>query len=405
MLVGTPTAGAVSVEDFRVMPGRWGRLALRHGVMLALAPLVPLIASAALVDLVSGSRLMLSSTLKSPLLPVASLVVALSFALVQRWSRSVAPTLDALRARAAGGPPEAVGALLCEESALRESLTQWSLGRALFVSALFAVALAFIAAAGPLQYRVSLDVLHRAGAHGAALPWALGLCLLFKIAVPSLVWAALGATGAWSMWATARFLHRLFSHPMSAVVLPQHPDDCGGYGFVGELCLLTAAPMLALGAFLALLGVVSALAHGAAGNAARRLLILGFCDGVLIGVITPLAFLCLFGPVWSLHKTLVQEREVHFETWALRDSTVRSAMWQSLERGDLKSAEAGDLQLRLLERVKPSVERFPVWPFSKQVLLKFGIPQIVSAAGLFGGSVGHLRAPATQLVTRLISGG
>jgi hypothetical protein len=202
----------------------------------------------------------------------------------------------------------------------------------------------------------------------------------------------------WRMGITAWRISRL-GELFTLRLKLNHPDGCGGFRPLGDLCLLNASLLSVPAVYLAVWVV-----------AAPRMpkyadLYLGLQAG-LLGFIMVLAALAFLAPLWSIHGEMLRDaarlRPEVDQVGQQIDRLSRRLLGQSGElSAEEASAVAHDLEIR--QESYKRIERIPTWPIDVNLAVRFGTSQLIpllSLTGLSGpivdaiGRIGKFLAPS-----------
>jgi hypothetical protein len=174
-----------------------------------------------------------------------------------------------------------------------------------------------------------------------------------------------------------------------------HPDGCGGFRPVGDLCLwnglLLSVPAIFLGFWLPLAGEFG---YGTRYTGLHTILL-----GVLIG----LAVVMFVAPMWSIHIAMRRDaeriRKEIDEVGRRIDQISRDLLRRA---DDLTPEEAKQMtsDLESHQDVYRRTENLPTWPIDLRIAVKFGTAQVVPLLGLTG-----LSQPIIDVVGSLIGAG
>jgi hypothetical protein len=213
--------------------------------------------------------------------------------------------------------------------------------------------------------------------------------LLLTMLAEALLGLALGLV-LWRMLVVAIKVRELGDHFDLRVQL-NHPDRCGGFRPLGDLCLwnalLVTVPAIFLGVWVVLAptfpryGTTYVELHSA------------FL--VILAVLAPVTFLW---PLWSIHAEMLREstrlRAEVDQAGQQIDRLSRELLERSSEMSaDEAAAIAHDLEIRQ-ENYKLT-ERIPTWPIDLNLALKFGTSQVIPLLGLTG-----LSSPIVDAIDR-----
>ena len=176
-----------------------------------------------------------------------------------------------------------------------------------------------------------------------------------------------------------------------------HPDRCGGFRPLGDLCLWNALLVTVPAIYLGIWVVLAPTLLDDAGDLiyGTRYVELHSAFLVILAVLAPVTFLW---PLWSIHAEMLREsarlRAEVDEAGQQIDRLSRELLERSSEMSaDEAAAIAHDLEIRQ-ENYKLT-ERIPTWPIDLNLALKFGTSQIVPLLGLTG-----LSAPIVDAIDR-----
>lgn len=222
-----------------------------------------------------------------------------------------------------------------------------------------------------------------------------GLSALLTVLLPLPLCAYFFGVGVWIVYSTGISLRRL-TKAFELVVVPSHPDGCGGLKWLGNFCLSMALPLLVSLTFFGVWGIGGTLTQGVTPSTIAANSILFF--GILL---TILAF---FVPLWDIHLHMVSKKEAYenefVEQVAKLEQTMRCALL--VEKNIQKAKEAKE-ELDMTQVIYANTRNYPVWPFDRGILLKFLTPQIVPILSLVVG-ISPPAAEALKSILSIISG-
>lgn len=210
--------------------------------------------------------------------------------------------------------------------------------------------------------------------------WYLSESIRWFFAV--LVWAYCVAACGWVIAVTAAFIKKLPAR-FEFKLNPGHPDKCGGLEPVGEFCLLLVTPILIAILYLSLFGIVTR----AVDTPAMRYMapahdIVVVLDNVaLFALAIPLAAFVFFNTLWSFHKMMLRKRREYEDEYSLLVRECLDGMKSAIERDDVDAAKVSSEKLDVVSKMHPDNIGFPVWPFNRQILVRFITPQALSILG------------------------
>lgn len=209
----------------------------------------------------------------------------------------------------------------------------------------------------------------------ASKDWAMVVNLGIFYLITPIVWSYLAGVGAWIIGVTGWYLRRL-SDQFEVQVQPNHPDKCGGLGFLGNFCFRMVIPILIGSVLLGVIGLAGVILS------ASDELRLG-ANLTLILVVLPLTYITFFTPMWGFHLEM-QTRKAEFEeNLASYISKLDARVNQFL--GQEKFDEAKKSMEELKAVASASEKKFPVWPFNLATLANFLTPQIVPVISFIFG--------------------
>lgn len=205
--------------------------------------------------------------------------------------------------------------------------------------------------------------------------WFMIANLAFFYLVTPIVWGYLAGVGAWIMGVTGWYLRRL-PIKFEVQVQPNHPDRCGGLGFLGNFCFRMVVPILIGSVLLGMIGLAGVILP------ASDELRLG-SNLALILIALPMTYITFFTPMWGFHLEM-QTRKAEFEeNLASHISKLDARVNQFL--GQEKFDEAKKSMEELKTVASASEKKFPVWPFDLATLANFLTPQIVPVISFIFG--------------------
>jgi hypothetical protein len=171
-----------------------------------------------------------------------------------------------------------------------------------------------------------------------------------------------------------------------------HPDRCGGFRPLGDLCLWNALLVTVPAIFLATWVVL------APGIPRYGTTYVGLHTAFL-GVLAVLAPVTFLAPLWTIHQTMVREgARLRVEVEQLGQQ-INSRSRSLLERSDEMTPDeiaalAKDVEVR--QASYKTSEKIPTWPIDLGLAFKFGTSQIIPLLSLTG-----LSKPVVDTIDRL----
>jgi hypothetical protein len=238
-----------------------------------------------------------------------------------------------------------------------------------------------LAAAGALiglaRYPVgvgSIEALLGEGPRGLR---AWGPVALGDMAGEALIGAAAGLA-IWRMVVAGVSVYQLGRFPLRVQV--GHPDRCGGFAPLGNVCLWNAFILAVPGAFLGWWIV----AGGPGSQYDGAYVTLHTWLAVLVVVLACIAFLA---PLWGVHRTMARSAATLRDDLENHGRRIDRLARQLIEAGDGLSAEQWDEKSKELERrqvLYRTNAHIPTWPIDVRLAAKFGTSQLVPLLGVTG---------------------
>ncbi|MGC9515208.1 MAG: hypothetical protein ACP5EL_06095 [Methanocrinis sp.] len=190
---------------------------------------------------------------------------------------------------------------------------------------------------------------------------------------------------AWRMLVTGFKVWRL-GKDLELRPRPNHPDGCGGFEPLGNLCLwhalIISIPAIYLGGWV-ILGQ-----HTGYGHSYVPL------HSALLIIPIASAFVSFFLPLWSIHVEMIAQRDaawIRLERLGEKIGRLELEMidhMDSMRDEDVLMIEKQLALMRLrYQQHQSQNEGYPVWPFNIEVLAKFLTSQLVPFVGLAKGAL------------------
>jgi hypothetical protein len=310
--------------------------------------------------------------------------IALAALVFNHWQREIAPTFQKLLDKQCISLPEeklntAYWQFLSAYQSLLGSSKRYVFYVLALIITLFYVLPEFV---GPLQSAFALK---------DPLLWFIFVSVQLLAALALLGLAYSFGVGAWTIIITAWYVRKM-TKSFDFVIIPNHPDMCGGLKFLGNFCLGMAFPILICGT---LLGIYSIEAYFS-----KNIKFYSVISSVgLVLLVLPLAFMVLYSTLWDIHLKMVNEAKKAEENFTLLISELKSEMQSSLKEHEWEDAKSVKEKIDLVQVVNPDDMKYPTWPFDRSILLKFWTPQIVPILGLFL----NFTAPVADALKALIT--
>ena len=201
------------------------------------------------------------------------------------------------------------------------------------------------------------------------------LVILFAV----LFWIFLMGLVSWLFITTSRYIGEL-TQRFSIQIQPGHPDGCGGLKPLGDFCFSAAIPLIIGGGFLAIIPILQIIPNlqldinWVVSFAAILLLFL---------VVTPLAVMVVFMPLWNIHNNMVEHKKAYEEKYTGQMIALEKEMLTNTsEQGDLQKAKAAREKREILQSLHPDKLPYPTWPFHfGSTVLAISSPAILQAVG------------------------
>jgi len=194
------------------------------------------------------------------------------------------------------------------------------------------------------------------------------------------LWALLAGLIIWPILVTSAYLVKLVRR-FDLVVLPSHPDRCGGLARLGSLAFSLALPIAVAGVFLAAFGLSPALwpnlRIGEVSVDQIRSESAQFSNFGLFAVALPIVAWAFLRPVWCVHRRMVASRERSWDAYGRIAAGLLAQLDAAIARPDgVLEAHSLRERLDLHQASYPSQETYPVWPIRLPTLLTLLLPQI-----------------------------
>jgi hypothetical protein len=188
---------------------------------------------------------------------------------------------------------------------------------------------------------------------------------------------------AWRMWAISRMISEL---PRTFALIPKldHPDNCGGFSPLGNICLWSA---FLVGIWAILLGVWIA-----PFSTKQFTSIYVQLHEIMLVMITVISLLFFIKPLWNVHKVmLISRAKVRHRLWEIGGAIdqLESDLLFRADSLEPDQSEKITKKLEILRTAYKEHETYPVWPFNTLILKKLALIEvspmvipIMSALGL-----------------------
>jgi len=212
------------------------------------------------------------------------------------------------------------------------------------------------------------------------------------------------------LFVTAMIVHRM-PRFFKLDIQPAHPDRCGGFKTVGDLCLEMVYVVLAPTVFVSFWLVVSKhvdLAPELRDLVPPYVLAPGFRTPVkvLLGLLAVSGVVVFFWPMYTVHSLMLTARNevqrtldaIACQIYQLNQAILTDPSFMSANDRKKTLAEIDSLK-ELYQRTR----KVPSWPFERSVALKFISTQAIPMLSLIG--LGGPLRNLVEIVTALFQGG
>lgn len=168
----------------------------------------------------------------------------------------------------------------------------------------------------------------------------------------------------WVIGATGLYVRRLADHLPLRIQLT-HPDNCGGFKFLGIFALNMALVTLADASLLALYTLWSGYTIWSVGTSTLLLFLIIASYGTF------------FAPIFAVHRSMLKERSAYEDAIAGRTAKIEEQINEALRKGDLSQLKTAKEDLELAHALFPDTIGFPNWPFNWRMLITFFSSQLI----------------------------
>src|SRR6266498_3778617 len=201
---------------------------------------------------------------------------------------------------------------------------------------------------------------------------------------------------AWKCFVTGYFIHR-FSHIFNITVQPSHPDKAGGLKPLGDLIFSMALILIVASLALSFLTIASQV-----NNTIFKLLLNAYSPRlqvqapyalystewvakVSLGVAIILSFVVFILPIISTHRRMKTEK-IHLLSSLTEMSNKITELENQAKKVNIDYKKRNEMfaEIASLSQIYELTNKSPVWPFDRDILVKFFTPQAISLLSLFG---------------------
>ncbi len=201
------------------------------------------------------------------------------------------------------------------------------------------------------------------------------------------------------LFATAALINRTPRY-FEFEIHPAHPDRCGGFKSVGDLCLKMVYVVLVPTLFFSFWLIISkhvTLSDNTRALLPPYLLEAGFRTPakILLGVLVATGLAVFFWPMYSLHELMLKERgelQGTLDSITLRIHEIDRGVRAGLGTMSVEDRKKALGEIESLNELYDLTSKTPTWPFERTVALKLVSTQalpFISLLGL-GGPLGRL---------------
>lgn len=182
----------------------------------------------------------------------------------------------------------------------------------------------------------------------------------------------------WMMGTTGLYIRRFAKNDWLRIQLT-HPDNCGGFKFLGDFALNMALFILAT-ATLVVFYIIEDYSWD------------GFSPwsigaSVLLIFLLVSSYVVFLQPIFAVHQTMAKERRLYEDAVARHTAKLEEQINAALREGDtnlLKTAKEG---LEVAQTLHPDEAGLPSWPFNGRILIAFFSSQLIPIIGFAAGLI------------------
>jgi hypothetical protein len=198
----------------------------------------------------------------------------------------------------------------------------------------------------------------------------------------------------WKCFVTGYFVHK-FSSIFEVTVQPSHPDKAGGLKPLGDLIFSMALILIVASLALSILtfaSQINATLYELLGNASQQQIQAPYylisTEGlakISLGLAILLSLIVFFLPLFSAHRRMRAGKITLLASFTEIGNKITE-----LERKtenvnlDYKERDEAFAEIASLSKVYAVIYKTPVWPFDRDILIKFFTPQVISLLSLLG---------------------
>jgi hypothetical protein len=218
----------------------------------------------------------------------------------------------------------------------------------------------------------------------------------FTIFLPMTIAGYAMSVVVWKCFVTGYFVHK-FSRIFDLSVSPSHPDKAGGLkplgGLIFSLALILIVASLAL-SILTVAGPINEAIYRSLVNvysptyqviAPYDLYSTVLVAKVALGIVMVLSFVSFLLPLTSTHRRMRNEKILLLSSLTGIGNKIADLETQS-KKIDLDYKVRNNIfeEIDSLSRIYDRTNKTPVWPFDREILIRFFTPQVISLLSLIG---------------------
>jgi len=207
---------------------------------------------------------------------------------------------------------------------------------------------------------------------------------------------------AWRLWATGKMISGLSSR-FDLIPKIGHPDNCGGFSPIGNLCLWNAFLVGIWGVLLSAWIVYAQIHPGSIPYG-----YLSVADSLLI-VILVISLLFFFIPLWNVHKAMLfKQFEIKQKLWEI-GVDINHIEYNLLNNARVMEPDKAEESRKRLELLRDKYfewKNYPTWPFDTSIIKKLIITETVPILTISGVSEQAVKASSilVDILSKLWAG-
>jgi hypothetical protein len=199
----------------------------------------------------------------------------------------------------------------------------------------------------------------------------------------------------WKCFVAGYFVHK-FSNSFNITVFSSHPDKAGGLRPIGDLIFSLALILIVASLALSVLVVANPI-----NGSFYKLLIEKYSANLVLapyylynteqlskialGIIVILSFVSFLLPILSTHRQMRREK-IYLQSTLSEIGIKIAELEKQAKKINITYTSRNDLfsEISSLTKIYEITEKTPVWPFDRDILIKFFTPQVISLLSLLG---------------------